>query len=1010
MDGKTLNALTELFAVGNRIRSTPAQRRFVEDFLQQQLSEEQVATCLESFDRYRLERRPETDRPSWETSTTTICSDLNQGLEARQKYVIFLRVCEFMLLEADSIPEEVVRFLSTVSATFRLSIEESDSIREIGSVHPSSSRLTASGALLIHGHEKELTGVGMHLELHDFQGEMWVVNLQRSGIMLIRYSGPDNWSLNGQAVDKRRAIVLSRGSVLRNQHSSAVYFTELQQRFLASTVSTRLEFETENVEYRFDKDTYGLHPFSLHCATGEMVAIMGGSGSGKSTLLNLLNGNLKPSSGKILINGIDLEKDPQVTRGLIGYIPQDDLLIEELTVFQNLYYNTKLCFGDLDDWRITGKVNDMLKSIGLWEARDLKVGDPLNKTISGGQRKRLNIALELIREPVILFVDEPTSGLSSRDAEHVMDLLKQLALSGKLVFVVIHQPSSDIFKMFDRLVMLDKGGYLVYEGMPVEAVSYFSKEAGILESNEGVCTACGTVNAEQVFRILEQESTDELGELKEERRIPPNEWYKRWKRHRSAIAANRHERISTPPAGNIASFRKQLAIFFKRDVLSKLANRQYLMINLLEAPLLALVLGWLLRYTIPGKSYQLYYNENFPAFVFISVVVALFFGLSVSGEEILRDRKIRQRESFLFLSRTAYLWSKIGLLFMISAIQMGSFVLIGNTLLGIKGMYSTFFWVLFSTACFSNLLGLIISSAMRSAVAVYILIPIMIIPQILLSGVIVKFDKLNNLIGPPLEVSLIGNFMASRWAFEAIAVDQFRENRYEREFFPFNAAMSRATFVKDYWVPQMRQRVSKCKRLLTQNQSGTKEVEAISHQWELLVSELTAGITAEGLGLHGESYADLKTPDVLTLERMDRQLDSIEEQSRNTYNLAAGKKDRQIAAMETKGISGQELERLMMTETNLSLSDMLLNQLEKDKICERGLELRPQFEPVYRKATGKRSFWQQPFFASEKKLMGFTVSTYQANILVLWLMTALLYVLLQTDRLNILLNRKRRFA
>src|SRR3972149_4173186 len=154
-------------------------------------------------------------------------------------------------------------------------------------------------------------------------------------------------------------------------------------------------------------------------------------------------------------------------------IPQDDLLIEELTVFQNLFYNAKLCFDNLTDFEITERVNAVLSDLGLFEARNLKVGSPLEKTISGGQRKRLNIALELIREPSVLFVDEPTSGLSSRDSENIMDLLKELALKDKLVFIVIHQPSSDIFKMFDKLLVLETGAYPIYYGHPLQSLIYF---------------------------------------------------------------------------------------------------------------------------------------------------------------------------------------------------------------------------------------------------------------------------------------------------------------------------------------------------------------------------------------------------------------------------------------------------------------------------------------------------------------------------------------------------------
>mgnify|MGYP001552146944 CR=1 FL=1 len=160
----------------------------------------------------------------------------------------------------------------------------------------------------------------------------------------------------------------------------------------------------------------------------------------------------------------------------------------------------------------------------LYETKDLKVGSPLEKTISGGQRKRVNIALELIREPSILFVDEPTSGLSSRDSENIMDLLKELALRGKLIFVVIHQPSSDIFKMFDKLLILDVGGYPIYYGNPVEAVVYFREATKLVDKQTGSCSECGNVNAEQIFNIIETKIVDEYGRQTQQRKITPETW------------------------------------------------------------------------------------------------------------------------------------------------------------------------------------------------------------------------------------------------------------------------------------------------------------------------------------------------------------------------------------------------------------------------------------------------------------------------------------------------------
>ncbi|MFM8911375.1 MAG: ATP-binding cassette domain-containing protein, partial [Flammeovirgaceae bacterium] len=340
------------------------------------------------------------------------------------------------------------------------------------------------------------------------------------------------------------------------------------------------------------------------------------SGAGKSTLLHVLNGTEKPFEGRVLINGIDIHKNPEKIEGVIGFVPQDDLLIEDLTVYQNLYFAAKLCFSHLNETEIDGLVSKTLEDLGLTLTRDLKVGSPLQKTISGGQRKRLNIGLELLREPAVLFVDEPTSGLSSRDSENIIDLLKELSLKGKLVFAVIHQPSSDIFKMFDKLVILDTGGYQIYFGNPVDAVTYFKRNINLINRDEGECHACGNVNPEQIFNIIETKVINEFGDTTSERKFSPEQWNDKFK---SQIKIKNVNTSNERPHSTlqIPSWFRQTRLFSLRDVLSKLSNKQYLFINLLEAPLLAFILAFIVRYynvDDPFKSGYIFgKNLNMPA-------------------------------------------------------------------------------------------------------------------------------------------------------------------------------------------------------------------------------------------------------------------------------------------------------------------------------------------------------------------------------------------------------------
>ncbi|MCS7074857.1 MAG: ABC transporter permease, partial [Bacteroidia bacterium] len=415
-------------------------------------------------------------------------------------------------------------------------------------------------------------------------------------------------------------------------------------------------------------------------------------------------------------------------------------------------------------------------------------------------RKRLNIALELIREPAVLFVDEPTSGLSSRDSENVMDLLKELAASGKLVFVVIHQPSSDIYKLFDKLLLLDTGGYPIYYGNPLDAIRYFKRMVQHIHSEQCECVACGNVNPEQIFDIIETKVVDENGNLTAERKIPPNKWNEWFQSIRTNFSATT---TLIPPqlpplALQLPSVFRQFHIFAMRDLKAKLSNRAYLIINLIQAPVLALLLGWALRYQPLDETrklgYTLFHNENYPITLFIGVLVALFIGLSVSAEEILRDRKLLKREAFLHLNRWSYLLAKIGILFSLSAIQTLTFVLVSNAISETISFWWSDWLVLFSTACFANLLGLNLSATFQQAVTVYIMIPILLIPQIIFSGAMVRFEKLHRWIVTPGEVPWIAETLASRWAFEALVTDHFLTNQYRKEFVPEDKLLSEYQF------------------------------------------------------------------------------------------------------------------------------------------------------------------------------------------------------------------------
>ncbi|MEO0404325.1 MAG: ABC transporter permease, partial [Bacteroidota bacterium] len=633
--------------------------------------------------------------------------------------------------------------------------------------------------------------------------------------------------------------------------------------------------------------------------------------------------------------------------GVIGYVAQDDLLIEELTVYQNLFYNAKLCFAGKAEEEIKDLVHNTLQQLGLFEAKDLKVGSPLEKTISGGQRKRVNIALELIREPAVLFVDEPTSGLSSRDSENIMDLLKELTLKGKLIFVVIHQPSSDIFKMFDKLFLLDYGGYPIYYGNPVESIIYFKRLVNHANLNESECPKCGNVNPEQLFNIIESKVVDEYGNLTDHRKISPKEWNNFF----NVIIGNHINQGEKDVVRPTTSFKipskiKQWTVFFKRDVLSKITNKQYMLINFLEAPVLAFVLSFFVRYYNVDQSKNVEYifreSENIPQFLFISVIVALFLGLTVSAEEIIRDQKILKREKFLNLSKGSYLFSKISIMFLISAIQSLTFVLIGNWILEIQGMLLPFWFILFSVSCFANIIGLNISATFNSAKVIYILIPVLIIPQLLFSGVIVSFDKLNPSFSSQSSVPLIGNVMASRWAFEALAVYQFKNNEYERNFYHYEKDMKYYNWKKDFWLEGMRNNVKQAEKAHING-----DQEKLEKHLMLLKNEITKEEkTATNFKFDDKTLLNPRTfsPEVLlSLKSVFRPL---QQYYIDKYNYAQRCRD-SIDFLYSDHPEGRtELLAMKNNHYNTKLEEFVVNKNAIDKIVEYDGELIQKSNPV----------------------------------------------------------------
>ncbi|MGQ1909784.1 ATP-binding cassette domain-containing protein [Marinifilum sp. RC60d5] len=995
MNESLLNALMQLFALivdEQKLGFEMAARDVVSEWLQKQFSKEWTERYLEDFDRYLKESHCDEDGQACfinkHLEVEQVCGRLLEEVEQEQKVWVMLQLLEFIDDTEFTGPDEL-DLVKTVSKIFRIPKSEFENSRQfiIGDEYsiPFNEHI-----LIIDSNENWKHELVKHIYSSRMRGRIFILHLESTNTMIMKYFGEYNLFLNGHNVKLDRGYVLSFGSVVRSPRIDPIYYSQISSVFIERKNLSDIHFTAKNVEFNFPGSNNGLQPVSMQMESGQLVGVMGGSGTGKSTFLNVLNGTLPLKNGRICINGYDLHLDESKLQGVIGYVPQDDLLVEELSVYENLFYNAKLCFDDTSDEKIEEIIDSTIEDFDLVEARDLKVGDPINKVLSGGQRKRLNIALELMREPSVLFVDEPTSGLSSMDSEKVMLLLKRQVLKGKLVICNIHQPSSDIFKLLDKLVMMDQGGKVIYFGNPIDAVVYFKTQSHYVKANESECLTCGNVNSEQILRIIEARMMNEYGKQIRKRKRNSDEWYELYKGN---IESNNPvieptEKKQLPK--NYFSIPKrwdQLKIYLSRDIKSKLSNRQYMLITILEAPLLAIILGYFTKY-ISGAdaehtSYLFSLNENIPSFIFMAVVVALFLGMIISAEEILHDRRMMKREQFLNLSRASYLNSKVIVMLIISAIQTFLFVILANTILEIEGLTWVYWLVLYTASACANLIGLNLSAGLNSVVAVYVSIPFILVPQLLFSGVIVSFNKLHPAITTQKYVPLVGDLMTSRWAYEALVVAQFKDNEFEKKFFPYEQKMSEAAFRSSFLIPLLEQTYESWLK-------NEKEKDFCLVRNELLklskIYTLPENIELSRIYLRHSS------------ENINAWLEKVKQASRTDYKNNSNERDRVYNELiQTFGDSEKVFE-FKEKYHNEAIEQIVLNRREINKLIKYKDEIIQLKDPVFQ-IPGERNGRAQ-LFASQKRLGNYLIDTFWFNLIIIWLTTIVFYFSLYFDVLR----------
>ena len=374
MSEEILKALMLLFAILTKQAGgvEEDEKMYVRNFLIQQLGDNNPDEYYRLFNETSSpERKKETEEGKKQPYKLTsvldsvrilgICKKINKTLNQSQKVVVLVRLFELISVSKKHSTQRIA-IINTVSDVFRIPKDEHNSI-ETFVLSDNAGEINNDQILIATGKHRSVKT--RQIQTGKIDREIIFLRVPSVNLYFLKYPGDEDLFLNGLVIRKNRIYHFARGSTVKLPKGKPVYYSDVVANFLTELTGNSISFIVKDLHYQFKDDVIGLQNISFSAQHGNLFGILGASGAGKTTLLNVLSGIIKPSSGNVRINGLNLFEAEEELQGVIGYVPQDDLLIEELTVFENLFYNARLCFGKLKDEDISEKVNHILFSLGL---------------------------------------------------------------------------------------------------------------------------------------------------------------------------------------------------------------------------------------------------------------------------------------------------------------------------------------------------------------------------------------------------------------------------------------------------------------------------------------------------------------------------------------------------------------------------------------------------------------------------------------------------------------------
>ena len=526
-----------------------------------------------------------------------------------------------------------------------------------------------------------------------------------------RYTIEDGGSTNGTFVNGRRikklTEITSTDKIFIGRH-------QLSLEGKIKDLNEELAITAVGIEKTYPNGVKALKKMDLSIPSKSLIAIMGPSGCGKSTLLKALNGDTPASKGRIFLFNQELSANWQYLKTQIGYVPQDDIVHKELTVRQCLFFTAKLRLENLSNDEIDEKINQVLTDLNMLDKKD-----NLISSLSGGQRKRVSIAVELMTDPLIIFLDEPTSPLDPQTVDDFLGIMKRLSEKGTTVLMVTHKPED--LEYMDEVIFMAEGGHMVFYGDSKRYKEYFNVKTAV-----------------SVFSQISGKNA--------------KIWIEKYLNPRPLSNTSSSSSVRPPSE---TSMLKQFLWLTKRYFTIKTNDRVNTLLMLAQAPIIAILIC-------------LIFKEISSAVLFMISISAIWLGAQNAAREIVSEEAIYKRERMYNLEIFPYILSKITVLSVVSLIQSFVFIIIlfihfNSAIVELNEPHYLFFWMLFLSIA-STFLGLLLSSLVKTSERAMTILPLILLPQIMLAGLIAKVS--NGF------VEFISYLTISRWGVEGFNIIQ----------------------------------------------------------------------------------------------------------------------------------------------------------------------------------------------------------------------------------------------